>query len=300
MHKYNLFPVSLSIGMLLLGLSTASIAGEFIPRLSPENPSGLPAGENVNGVQRGLIIPGGQGFKYLGETSFAETTLRVFGRSETTTSTTGTFNFQATQFGFSAIDNPVFIETFMDCPMANNDHLAAVYVLAVKELGPDGRGSVELDFRFSAPVSDLHLVVFDIDEHSGGRRESLLVSAYSANSPSIANKVKATAWNVIAQGDLSIGIDEPRGVTKLTLPPSWYAINVDPNNPDNSFGVLQARSRLPFETKSNQNRDFSVIASDTPIQQLRVNFRGPRPESNEIGAHTYIGLWHPDQACGYD
>jgi hypothetical protein len=272
--------------------STALAAGEFIPKLTP-GPVTFPAGINANGDVEGFILPGNQGFKLIGSTQFSNTRLRVFGRSQTTTSSDGTNNFFESRLGASAIDNKAYSLPFMQC-----QGLSAFYRLSVKELGPDGRGSVELDFRFDTPVRNLHLVVFDIDELSGSVRESLIVNAYKANSPSIANKVNAIHWKVLAQGDLSL-YNSARP-DQITLPPLWFAINADTPN---SFGLLQARSRLRHESISNQNRDFTVLTNAEAIQQLRVNFRGPKAETRganpSIGAHTYIGLWHPDQPCGY-
>jgi len=291
-QRLKLLPVLANAICVCLGFSNqVHAAGEFIPKLTP-GPITFPSGINSRGDVEGLILPGKQGFKFIGSTQFAGTGLRVFGRSQTTTSSDGTNNFLEFRLGASAIDNKAFSLAYMQC-----SGLSAIYRLAVKELA-NGVGTVELDFRFDAPVSDLHLVAFDIDELVGRSRESLIVNAYKANSPSIANKINAKNWKIVSQGDLSLyNSGRP---DQITLPPLWYAIKADTSN---SFGLLQARGRLRHETGSNQNRDFTVVTTSEGVRRLRVIFRGPRAETRgpnpSIGAHTYIGLWHPDQRCGY-
>lgn len=270
----------------------SSAAGEFIPRLTPGNIS-FPTGINSQGEIEGIILPGKQGFKFIGSAQFAGTRVRVFGRSNTTISSDGANNFFESRLGASDIDNSAYSQPFMQC-----SGLSAFYRVAIKELANNGMGSVQLEFRFDTPVRNLHLVVFDIDEIAGDKKESVLINTYATRPPSIENKVNARHWKVVAQGDLSLY--NGARTDQITLPPVWYTIRAqDANN----FGLLQARNRLSHESSSNQNRDFTVLTNPEAVGILRVDFRGPNAERRNpqpsIGSHAYIGLWHPEQPCGY-
>lgn len=261
--------------VLAIGLiSTSSLMAGYLPFL--------------NGGQQNQKWIVQNSWQLLGSTNFGGNTTRVFGRSTTTTGP-GNPNWpNIWQFGFGTGDapqkfnNPFFLSP-LKCQMTD------IFRLAAKQVDAQGRGFVELDFRFLGPlVKDLHLVVLDIDEGSGLRQERLIINAWDNIAAGASDKVDPRRWVIMGQGDASVDHGADNDSLETTEPPYWYHLN---DGTPNATGMLLARK------KANQNRDFTVLKMPDGVARLRVVFRASRKEASSIGSHAYIGLWRSSQAC---
>ncbi len=124
-------------------------------------------------------------------------------------------------------------------------------------LGPSTGTTAKLTHDFSEPVTDLNLILYDIDEN-----DVVTITARDARGNPITD---FSTWSSLT-GDMTTWNDPPSAAL-----PSW----------DPTTGIVSA------STANNENRSYLILKPDQPVLEITVHFD---PE-DVAGRHMYVGLF---------